>query len=319
MKNMRPWLVLGGAMVVSATVIGCGAAEDGSPSPSPSESAAAQQVDSLKQPMGKVTSSIATNNLNVATSWKLLARVEIQENEMVEFYEPAPGRLFISAAGAPTGAARSQGLDWSSGDFEGVWASMTHNAAIPAELAAAVQRVRDGVGRVKHEVPAGAAAFGSTAPPAQAAPSSIPSPAAPSADLGSTAQALSNGWCNTSWYSTYDSGYGAQLSQCSSSYFTWTVCWDHVTGNGSAWHDDALDGRMNVCPYTGNITYTVSADESWVPQGSWTVGENSYRYVTAFDPGCDAFPWTNDCPYVKAAVTNASGDAYNYRFIIHQR
>jgi len=193
---------------------------------------------------------------------------------------------------------------------------MTNNAAIPAELAAAVQRVRDGVGRVKRAVKPADAVLGTSSVPNAFTSAAIQGN--PSASgVASSQQALTTGWCNTTWFSQYDSGYGDYLSQCASSYWNWTVCWNNVTGSGWASHGDANRAKMNVCPYTGNITYTVTADESWVPQGTWTVNENSYRWVTAYDSGCDEFPYFNDCPYVKAAVTNASGDGYNYRFIIH--
>jgi len=81
-------------MVLSVAVAGCGAAGDeGSPVV---ESQSASQVDSLQRSMGKVTSALVTANLAVTTGWKLLARVEIQENEMVEFYAGAGQAVHLS-------------------------------------------------------------------------------------------------------------------------------------------------------------------------------------------------------------------------------
>jgi hypothetical protein len=127
----------------------------------------------------------------------------------------------------------------------------------------------------------------------------------------------SGNWCDSNWWSASASGYGT-LSFCPNSGGYWTTCWDYVTGSGSAWHHEVYGLRTNVCPYWGNVTLKVSADESFVKQGSWTVSQNTFRGVVAWDNYCDMFPWTDDCVYVKAEVTNASGDGYHYRFVVYE-
>ena len=57
--------------------------------------------DSLGKRLGWITAEIVRENQEADKELNLLARVEVQPNEIVEFYEPEPGSIMISGAGAP--------------------------------------------------------------------------------------------------------------------------------------------------------------------------------------------------------------------------
>ncbi len=91
----------------------------------------------------------------------------------------------------------------------------------------------------------------------------------------STPKALhGSGWCNTT-YETYDAKNSGgdtvwvDIGTCPSG-FTEVHCWDHRTGTGYASNPDALWARSNVCPYKGEVLFTVETDEpeDW-DTGSW--------------------------------------------------
>ena len=86
------------------------------------------------------------------------------------------------------------------------------------------------------------------------------------------------------------------------------------SGDAAVSHGDAGTLLSNVCPYRGQVTFKVEADESWIQKGSWTVAEDTYRWQYTEDDGCDVNPF-NDCPWIRTSVVGASGDGYNYRFL----
>lgn len=306
-----------------AAVVGCSAEID---------SNAGELADSVGTVVSPLSASIILENGTAEEELNLLARVEVQPDELLEFYEPHPGVIWVSTAGAPE-SPRFVGKDLEAlGDHElskpeALWKAAT-DRAMPASLAEGIIRAHERLARAEAE----RAAKGPSPAPASAAEARPKSASAVRQTADEFDGALLNddnsksvnggsgsgNWCDSNWWTATAAGYDDLLSSCPNSGAFWTACWDHVTGDGGAWHHEANGLNTNVCPYRGNLTFKVSADESFVKQGSWTVAQNTFRGVDAWDHACDIFPFTDDCVYVKAQVTNASGDGYNFRFVVYE-
>lgn len=126
------------------------------------------------------------------------------------------------------------------------------------------------------------------------------------------------GFCSTGYFTLpiYDGYGGVPLSTCGFGLMhDYKVCLDNRTGNAWASHDDVGSWRANACPYRGNILATVTSDESGTPQGAWSISEDYYRWWKYDSSTCDMW-WWDDCPYIKLAITEATGDGYNWRFLV---
>jgi hypothetical protein len=295
--------VRGIAIVSLLAAAGCSVETD-----APGTEQQEQLRDSLGRELSAVSAQIVMENHDAEIAMNLVARIEVQPNELVEFYEPSPGVIMVMGAGAPAAAPIGEQSADDAIDAAALWGTLTRDAAMPERLANAVARA-DAMQLTSRAT--------NTRPRATVAEqgSFNKDPNAPKAHavdgLGEAAH-LTADWCDSSYYSTNVAGYGGVLGSCP----TWdfNVCWNHVTGDGWASHGDANLQRANVCPYRGSVTFKVTADESWVAQGSWTVGQNSYRWNRNFDSGCDEFPFFNDCPSIRVDILNASGDGYQFRY-----
>lgn len=258
------------------------------------------QKDSVGHVLSDFSAELVAQNARMDDEFNLVARVEVQPKELVEFYEPGPGSLVVSGAGAPDeGLIVQEDLDL---DPAALWKLITHGAPMPGELEAAISRWamsekdpephRDGGGR--YELPSDNA----------------------DANRVEKSAARGSGWCETTYYSWAPSGYGASpLSICPGA-FDFEVCWDDVSGNGgSAEHDDAFDMRSNVCPYIGSVIFKMSSDEGWTGPGSWTVAQNTVRWARATDSASVGDPF-NDAPWIRIDIQNATNDWFNFRFLV---
>ena len=63
-----------------------------------------------------------------------IAFVEVQRNEIIEFYEPSPGQLMISMAGAPEGGMMLGDVDFSQYNLRQVWDELSGGAPTPVAL-----------------------------------------------------------------------------------------------------------------------------------------------------------------------------------------
>lgn len=293
---------LRGIVIAGIFMAGC-SVETGS---TPEVEQQANLQDSLGRTLSPISAQIVTENAAQDIAMNLVARLEVQPNELVEFYEPSPGQIMVMGAGAPTAAPIGEQTADESADAGTIWSALTADAPMPEALVAALERA-DARQLTSHNTPRQRPLVTN-----QSEFSKDPNAPKPhAADLNEAAH-LTSDWCDSTYYSTNVSGYGGILGSCP----TWdfNVCWNHVTGNGWASHTDANLQRANVCPYRGTVTFAVSADESWVAQGSWTVGQNSYRWNRNFDSGCDEFPYFNDCPTIRVDILNAAGDGYQFRY-----
>jgi hypothetical protein len=143
--------------------------------------------------------------------------------------------------------------------------------------------------------------------------------AAPSlpSDVGTAREALTNGWCDTGWWSATIAGYGRiALGACPSA-MGFEVCWNQVSGDGSAWHNEIEESWTNVCPAIGTVKFVISGSDDIPGKGSWTVATNTARWHHQHQYGCDTlYDPFNDCPTVKAEIKNASSAVYNFRFLV---
>jgi len=70
-----------------------------------------------------------------------------------------------------------------------------------------------------------------------------------------------------------------------------------------------------VCPVRGSVTWKVSADESWISQGTFNVPQNTARWKRTADSGCEHFPYgLNDCPTIDLRILDGAGDDYQFRW-----
>jgi hypothetical protein len=110
------------------------AAEPGVPATS------AAMTDSLGRPLGPISSDIVAANASLSQKLHLLARIEVQPNEMLEFYEPLPGSILVSGAGAPKGGSRLTNRP--DATVEQWWRAAAGGTKMPAALTEAVARAK---------------------------------------------------------------------------------------------------------------------------------------------------------------------------------
>jgi hypothetical protein len=262
-------------------------------------------TDSLGRELGPISAEIVRANRATETDMTLLARVEVQPNELIEFYEPHPGLIMTMGAGAPSAPVIGERMKEEHPDATTLWAAVTRNAPMPNRLSDAIERSKTRLPARRPE--------GSIKAPQALAPVPAPDPLYRPELAGAVDPVahLTSAWCDSTYYTHVDPGYaGSPLGTC----FNWSfnVCKDHRTNNTYAYHSDAYIFMGNVCPYRGNVTYKVTADESWISQGSYTVLENTYRWKTFSDGACRGT--FNDCPYIRTDILNADGDGYQWRF-----
>lgn len=296
------------------TAVACGAAHDdlGSIDTTGSvegEGAGAESVsdtglyDSVGRGLGTVSASIVTANQDSELEQHLVARLEVQENELLEFYEPEPGLLLLSVAGAPKAGSVLSELpqQWTSSTLDAYWGALAGGAPVPETLRAAV-------GRAGQYVPE---AFEAVATVGQIGPEAAPErlvATGPSLELRK--YQAGGGWCETDFYTVDVKGDDSTLplGACRGGYST-QVCWDHVTGLSAAWHSNSRKMRTSACPVQGTIKLNVTRSGNF---SSWTVTQNSFR--TAWFTGGPLCEINDSCGYTESRVTEADGDNYHFYY-----
>ena len=238
------------------------------------------RLDSLGTELAPISAAIASSNAQADLDLNLLARVEVQPNEMLEIYEPVPGRLLVSGVGAPAGEALLSAHAVEGLPVEDIWNLATGSTEMPGELRAAIVRAS------KRKDPPG---FNPQPDP----PGFNPQPE----------QSISSGWCDTGYYS---SGYG----NCSSG-SDFSICIDNWWNGAYGYYDGAFYVYTNVCPATGPVVLKVTSDHGG--GGIWTVSQNTVRWWQQDDWDCGTL-WDWDCLTVRADVQEASGDRFHFRF-----
>lgn len=252
----------------------------------------------LEQPLGALGLSIVADNLDAAQDLNLLARAEVQPDEILEVYEPRPGLLIVSSAGAPAGAALVTPEALAGKTLEDAWSEFTADAPMPPALEDAALRL---TGVVFERVDAGGDRKGDARADAtkidSAAHGGLTAPVSPAAAAG---------YCDSGWYAT---GY----SDCTFGFHfedDVTVCLDNWWNGAYASVGDGYYTSANVCPAQGSVALRLRTDEG--VSGFWTVAMNTYRHTSVLDSNCGTF---NDCPWVRVDVEQASGDRFQFRFL----
>jgi hypothetical protein len=297
---------IGFAFVSAALAIGTFACDqppeprtDNAPSWSP-------MVDSMGRPLGPISQNIVESNRDQVRDMNLVARIEVQPNELLEFYEPRPGVLITTGAGAPTGGPRMGGLvDAGMGTAE-LWARASGNVAMPLRLREAIERTGD------HRPPLAlrANAIDRTRFPGLRGSG----PATEGTDFRSRpdrsgdadVQSHQATWCDTGFFQT---GYEA----C---YLDFRICEDNWWNGIYAYHHDTLWGRATVCAATGEMFLHTQTDDSAWPTYVFTVPQDTYRWRSISDGAC-RYPG-NDCPFYRAEVLGASGKRFHFRFLVDE-
>lgn len=275
---------------------GCVDAEDtpGSPAVASLLTAAVGATGALRDLLGSaldpVSAAIARTNAQADVDLHLVARVAVQPGELLEVYEPSPGRLVVSGAGAPAKAILSQATIAGMG-AEDVWRLAAGSADMPDAMRAAVGRARE---RAQTTGTTGSrtALHGSTSI------ASSSSAIAAGSKLHAAVTPLTAGWCDSGYYT---SGYGYCPSPAD-----FEVCVDNWWNGAYATVGGAWFVYTNVCPATGPVVLNVQSDHGG--GGVWTVSQNTVRWWKQESPGC------LDCLDDRVDVQQASGDRFQFRF-----
>jgi hypothetical protein len=290
----------------AALGLGCDQPEQAAPKDDP---AAETLRDSLGNPVGAISRAIILANPQAERH--LVARIEVQPNELLEFYEPRPGALLISGAGAPAGKPMFQARE---SDARTLWLKAARGRPMPASLEAAIVRGQSITPRPRGAADGAPASWGggsatkpvdldrwsvSKAPELQR---SLATPTTPAVAINAQA-----GWCDSGYYSE---GIGASCP--SQSFFTWWVCLDNWWNGAFAQHNDSAFNITNVCPATGPVTLVMFNGDFNINPAFYEVPQNTVRWYQYERSGCKVF-W-DDCPTIRADVQNAGGDRFHFRF-----
>jgi hypothetical protein len=249
----------------------------------PTGTNAQEARDTLGKQLGPITTAIVRENQAAEKALNLLARVEVRPDEIVEFYEPFPGRILISGAGAPATPGMTRSV---SSNPSQVWRQIAPGVDIPPALRDAIQRAeqRQAVQRPKLTKARNRWSGGSSR-----------------GDFTKSA-----GWCDTGYY---EGGWDT----CED-FYSYRVCLLNVRDWAWAEHHEAFNTWTQVCPATGPVVFKVRSTE-------WdgvvlTVNQNTVRYVSYADPPCSS-PF-DDCPYVRADVQHATGVRFHFQFLVEE-
>lgn len=251
--------------------------------PEPEEGEAAMH-DSLGNVLGPVSAALARANAQADVELNLLARIEVQPDELLEIYEPTPGSILVSGAGAPAGKAILTAAALEGMTVEDVWSVATRSAEMPVALRAALGRVAQ---RPPGETAIPRGASGSSLDEAPPAPPASPAP-------------LAAGWCDSGYYTA---GYGG----CHSDY-DFQVCLDNWWNGAYAYNGGVNYVYTNVCPANGAVVLRVDSDHGG--DGVWTVAQNTVRWWSQMYIGC-----LFDCLDVRSDVDEASNNRFHFRFL----
>jgi hypothetical protein len=278
MKTINCGLVV----VVATLVAGCSGGEDVAGPPAPPNSGGPTDAASTAAKADALAGAVAAPGSN------LIARSGLPSGNVLEFYEPAPGRVIVSEIGRngvnptfrPNEVPRSP-ID--------VFKHALPGTAVPQELVDADvrrQALRD------------------------------PAEAEPEPPLLDASRPLPNFAVETKASNAgaaEDSGDGAYDHRCPAAWFAdrncvsgdWEVCWTNITGSSSFTRSDTDIGQTATCSYRGSISFKFEERPwySWETMGSWTVPEGTWR-------------WANDSGLfdydLRSSVSNADGDGYHH-------
>ena len=272
--------------------------------------------DSLGTPLGQISRMILRANSAQEADMNVLARVEIQPDELLEFYEVAPGVITTSAAGRPLGAPRMGDPNLRRLNPVQIWQQMVGPRAMPLALAEAVGRAKNVVWQsdVESDNDVVAAASDSSTAAASshrshgivAGPNrgvdqanddnragALRAPAVPTQSQGN--------WCDTGWFDHQSSQCSGDIEVCLDDH--WNGAWGQAN---RVW---SYDGA--VCAATGKVIYNARPSKKWqtvvrnVPADTYRASWGNWQCF-GINPA--------NCPNVRVEITDAAGDRFHFRF-----
>jgi hypothetical protein len=303
--------------IVTLSTLGI-ACDQAPPATAPGTAEGAEEVlrDSLGKQVGDLSRAIILRNPQAEPF--LVARVEVQPNELLEYYEPRPGALVISGAGAPGAPPMLNAAEIRSADPRLLWQRMAKGRPMPAALETAI--ARQGRLRLEQSDSGLAPGWGGGNAQEPVAAERKPGPKAEAASSlqlpDSAARALEvhaqSGWCDSGYYSQ---GYGAACP--SVQWATWYHCKDNWWNGIWAQHNDAATNATNVCPATGPVTLVMNNSDWNINPWYYDVPQNTVRWWNYSRANTCMALW-DDCPTIRADVTGASGDRFHFRFQVEK-
>src|SRR5580698_9117475 len=128
MKRTMRFKFCTAAALVGATLVGCGAADGG-------EGSLGEQPEAKPASTSSVAEQIVASSARADVELHLVARKFLNnDTEAVEFYEPAPGHILVSATGSPTGARVVHPELFKGKAASEVWAAIAPGEPIPQSL-----------------------------------------------------------------------------------------------------------------------------------------------------------------------------------------
>lgn len=296
-------LALSSALLVAS---GCDSVEAPPASPAGAPGEAEGVRDSVGTSVGPVSRAIIQRNAGNDQKLGLLARVEVQPNELIEFYEPQPGRLMVSAAGAPS--APPLLIPDKARSAEQWWQLAARGKPMPSRLRDAVARAGSVVASpgAETEGPASHALGGGNA----AAELNEPSLNVQAASGSSGSDGGPAGWCDNGYFASHHSA--SPHSVPTGLPPTFSV--DRNNWGNGYW---AQAGRIhgfytNVCPATGPVQLQINNSNVNINPTTFNVPVNTVRWSQYENMHCG--PFWNPCFSVRVDVLQAQGDRFHVRF-----
>jgi hypothetical protein len=283
---------------------------DTAPEAQTQEPATAPMVDSVGTPLGPISSMLAKKNADMNGNLKLLARVEVQPNEMVEFYEgQEAGTIVVTGAGAPQGGLAIGEEMAGSISYRALWQRAAHGKPMPAALEKALGSVIDELprpmptdapttvqNRTKHQA-SGKAALGASEGTSSATLADVPVDHGPQVlygdqDKTGTGGTGAAGWCQNQYFTTSASAGGRPYGYCDRAATDGYACRDNWSNGFWASTIGAVHSiSNNVCPINGWVVlFNHTPGFNPTPISFW-VAPNTVRWIfrANIQPWCA--PW----------------------------
>jgi hypothetical protein len=228
-----------------------------------------QSVDSRGKQFGALSSEILRLNPDDP---HLVARLSIDPDGLLEFYEFEPGSVSLSGAGR-AGPSGLDPADFETDDAGRIWDIYSQGASRPEALDAALnRRLEDRAIRADKRERVGTTASGG------AAYSEIPDTGT---GTGGPQLAYVGGYCDTWYYTHNEAPWNSPMADCPD--WDWVECFDNWSGGRYIRSTSVTNYYANSCAKIGGHVFSAHFGSSG---GNWTVPEESgrwYRYLLGDD------------------------------------
>jgi hypothetical protein len=283
--------------VLGALGAGCGT--------EPSEQPTAQEAP--------LEPAFITKNDAAAKQFNMIVRVYVEQDHVIEFFEPEAGHILVSEAGV-AGLAPVAGVeDGVSVEPVALFKRLLPNATVPPALTDAVDRMhraQSGIemtdvdlASVQNVKPAIVFSEKAMRPSAQDA-------TVANSNISTTRSALSGGSCPSEWFVAQP-----QFCPTSGSFNAFNWCTTNWTG-GRTVSGTTDSTRGTACADISGFTFNVTTTNSR-GGGSWTVDQGTYRWWDSNVQLCGPLSFWCDFK-VTYTITNAPGRFHFGGKILHR-